>query len=999
MRRLGCLTPLGILSGVIAVLAITGAALATGGMMFNPGPLNAVGRDGLRLGGVTSHAEIGGRCSACHTPPWGGEKMEQRCLACHTNIQSQITDPNTLHGALPEGLQCRTCHSEHKGPQATLTRMDFQAFPHQVLGFSLATHQMTSAGQPFACADCHVQDLAHFDRTLCETCHRTYQADFITTHIASLSNDCMACHDGTDRFSKSVFNHSAFAFSLSGKHNDIQCTQCHTNVHVLADFKNASHQCVDCHRQDDTHKGELGTDCAKCHTPDDWKQIHFDHNQSVFKLMGKHVDVECTQCHINNVFKGIPQQCADCHTGDDPHKGALGSDCAKCHMPDDWKKTTFDHAQSIFRLTGLHTSVTCDKCHADQTFKGAPQGCADCHGKDDPHNGALGADCAKCHTSDGWKPTTFDHSQSTFKLVGLHVNVTCDKCHTDKIFKGTSPVCMDCHRQDDPHQGALGECARCHTPTGWKPTTFDHNQSAFKLLGQHINTACARCHTDQRFKGTPQSCIDCHRTDDAHQGVLSSQCAQCHTPIGWKPSTFNHSQSTFKLVGQHANTACARCHADKLFKGTPQECINCHRQDDAHNGQFGANCAQCHSPQGWKPATFDHNRATFKLTGAHVTVACTRCHVNGVFKGTSQNCVDCHRKDDAHNGQFGANCAQCHTTDDWKKVTFDHNRAAFKLTGAHVTVACTLCHANGVFNGTPQNCVDCHRGKDAHHGTLGATCAQCHSTSAWKPSTFNHSQAPFKLVGAHANVACARCHTSNDFKNAPQNCVDCHRTKDAHNGALGANCAQCHSPQGWKPSTFNHSQAPFKLTGAHVNVTCARCHTSSDFKNTPQGCVDCHRSKDAHKGALGANCAQCHSTSAWKPSTFDHNRAPFKLTGVHVNVACARCHTNNDFKNTPQTCVSCHAEPAVHKGQFGTNCAQCHNTNTWQGATFRHTFPLNHGGKGTIPCATCHTTPGNFRAYTCYGCHNQAETEKHHLEKRITNIANCVQCHPTGRGD
>jgi hypothetical protein len=89
----------------------------------------------------------------------------------------------------------------------------------------------------------------------------------------------------------------------------------------------------------------------------------------------------------------------------------------------------------------------------------------------------------------------------------------------------------------------------------------------------------------------------------------------------------------------------------------------------------------------------------------------------------------------------------------------------------------------------------------------------------------------------------------------------------------------------------------------------------------------------------------------------------------------------------------------VHRGQFGTNCVQCHNTNTWKGATFNHRFPLNHGGRGAIACTTCHTTAGNTKAYTCYACHNQSEIQKKHLEKGIANFANCVQCHPTGRNN
>ena len=42
----------------------------------------------------------------------------------------------------------------------------------------------------------------------------------------------------------------------------------------------------------------------------------------------------------------------------------------------------------------------------------------------------------------------------------------------------------------------------------------------------------------------------------------------------------------------------------------------------------------------------------------------------------------------------------------------------------------------------------------------------------------------------------------------------------------------------------------------------------------------------------------------------------------------------------------------------------------------------------------------NTPAYTCYNCHNKAETEKHHAEKNIFDIANrCAECHPNGSGD
>ena len=88
MRRVARLTP-----GKIAVLLTLGVAVAVvsigGGKMFSPGALNADDR-GITLGGVSSHAQLGGTCSACHVAPWSTGKMAGRCLDCHANVRQQI---------------------------------------------------------------------------------------------------------------------------------------------------------------------------------------------------------------------------------------------------------------------------------------------------------------------------------------------------------------------------------------------------------------------------------------------------------------------------------------------------------------------------------------------------------------------------------------------------------------------------------------------------------------------------------------------------------------------------------------------------------------------------------------------------------------------------------------------------------------------------------------------------------------------------------------------
>ncbi len=172
------------------------------------------------------------------------------------------------------------------------------------------------------------------------------------------------------------------------------------------------------------------------------------------------------------------------------------------------------------------------------------------------------------------------------------------------------------------------------------------------------------------------------------------------------------------MTGAHQQAACSDCHKDKTFQGTPASCSGCHSGDDAHKGSLGTDCALCHSTSAWKPATFNHAKSAFPLTGAHAQVQCGACHANQTFKGTPTNCYACHSGDDNHGGKFGKDCAACHVTASWSQVTFDHNKSGFPLTGAHASVVCSKCHANG-FSGTPKACAACHAEPTFHAGLSG----------------------------------------------------------------------------------------------------------------------------------------------------------------------------------------------------------------------------------------------------------------------------------------
>ena len=455
-NRLGCFTGAGIIATFITLFVIAAFAFANGSQMFSAGALNAVAVSGKSYGGVTSHAQIA-ECSGCHAAPLGTETMADRCASCHTDIAAQMFDVAKLHGAIKQkssALACRDCHPDHRGTSALLTDLGNNTFPHEALGFSLNGHQLTVNKEAFTCKDCHPQDITKFTPDICDSCHRQKDLAFTQAHILAYVTACLACHDGVDRFGKD-FTHSGFAFKLSGKHANVACAKCHLSARTIADLQSAPQDCYSCHKKDDKHEGRFSTDCSSCHKPSDWKDATFDHNLSVFKLEGRHAEVKCEQCHVNNVFKGTPQDCYSCHKNHDEHKGQFGTDCSTCHTPKGWGDATFDHNLSAFKLEGAHAQVRCEQCHKNGVFKGTPTTCVSCHADPAFHAGAVGTDCASCHNTSNWNQARFNlsHPQPSGGEGGSGINhggATCRQCHPTTVREAT---CTACHESNNPGGG------------------------------------------------------------------------------------------------------------------------------------------------------------------------------------------------------------------------------------------------------------------------------------------------------------------------------------------------------------------------------------------------------------------------------------------------------------------------------------------------------------------------------------------------------------------
>ena len=588
-----------------------------------------------------------------------------------------------------------------------------------------------------------------------------------------------------------------------------QCASCHEFGTKTPTFK-----CLDCHKEiaqrlEAKHgyharlqmPNPNGRDCVHCHLEhngEDFHLIHwekpekeFDHRLTGYVLDGKHAGVVCEKCHtpahmvaadrglikikdLTRSFFGLSQNCVTCHA--DPHKGQLGGDCQSCHNTSDWKQASqFDHSKTRYPLTGLHASVACEKCHKPAVPGGPARyrglkfaACIDCHV--DPHKGSFQQRCESCHTTSGWKKVQmegqFDHSKTRYPLLGAHATVGCTACHVGADFK--------------------------------KPLAFD---------------TCAGCHTPDPHKG--------QFADRPKKG----ECAECHTVEKWKPSLFGvreHATRKYPLEGKHADVACDKCHlpagVDTVYKVKFAACADCHK--DAHAGQFEGEpyrnrCEGCHIVQDFHRTTFSiakHRNTRFALLGAHAAVACNECHKVGgagrtdkvlAFKFEDRACTACHV--DPHNGEFNARMAQkradgtplgceaCHSVRSWTDIReFDHSKTAFPLLGAHRAVACGDCHKAAVgtkqivFKGTAKECEGCH--VDPHGGQFThnkkTVCADCHDSTRWKPSTFNHdTRTHFPLTGGHASVPCEDCHktlriiegkTILFYKPTLSKCADCH---------------------------------------------------------------------------------------------------------------------------------------------------------------------------------------------------------------------------------
>lgn len=194
-----------------------------------------------------------------------------------------------------------------------------------------------------------------------------------------------------------------------------------------------------------------------------------------------------------------------------------------------------------------------------------------------------------------------------------------------------------------------------------------------KLMKGHqgMEQDCFACHS-KFFGPQAEKCKDCHKVPDIgivttkglpiqgparkvafHRELIEEQCIECHA---------DHQGVMKYRQGKQFSHAL-------LKSGTKNQCESCHdKPRDSLHEKLTAGCAQCHSQDKWKPATFDHDEY-FVLDRDHNTT-CATCHSKSNF--TQYTCYGCHehtpakiRSEHLHEGiRNFENCVKCHRSAD-----------------------------------------------------------------------------------------------------------------------------------------------------------------------------------------------------------------------------------------------------------------------------------------------------------------------------------------------
>ncbi len=350
-------------------------------------------------------------CESCHFNQQRSEYAMTPidCQGCH--LQQYLSSTNPDHQAVGFGQNCEECHLPTSSSWQSTQYAHSPQFP------------LTGGHANVNCQDCH-EDGYRAIPTTCFNCHENdYRNAKDPDHLAfGFREDCEICHEPV-KWQTANFDHLANSgFELVGAHQNAPCIGCHKNNQV----SNLPRDCFGCHEanyndtSDPAHsKNNFSHICTDCHGQNSWSPATFDHDQTNFPLTGKHLTLECVDCHKTD-YSGLPTTCFSCHekdynnTTEPNHQSAqFPVECQACHNTEKWKPASWDHDGLYFPIySGKHKGKwdECSDCHVDlSNYKKFE--CINCHEHekskmDDEHKDVsnyqyVSTACYQCHPKGG----------------------------------------------------------------------------------------------------------------------------------------------------------------------------------------------------------------------------------------------------------------------------------------------------------------------------------------------------------------------------------------------------------------------------------------------------------------------------------------------------------------------------------------------------------------------------------------------------------------------
>ncbi len=993
----------------------------------------------LNKGGyITKDISVGG---------WGSPTAGTYNCSCHGNPAlsplplSHPFDPNTFPGNASSYIRTQLLPvTPTGGPNCSYCHNSEYAIPYRIN----ATVNYTAVKMGIH-ANLHKE---------CNITFWAEQRDFNASNVSADNRICWGCHatNGTPPYPN---------YHPDRTLNPYKCAKCHgiyQPIHVNATFVNCSAGIVQSHGPTTGGIGSTGvqTDigkggsCHDCHSP------------------SRIIDINLTRYNHTTVLGNVS------HYGVNRTEGESGKfnvtrplfntmECLWCHN-DSVNASAWGNATLMFNTTPLIHNVSwnntvCLECHVEGNSRGSIIENIPTNFHSTRENYTLwnaGPDCVLCHSLGN--PFNYTAVNTTAISHDIHANINQRIDQSPYIsVNPASKLCWVCHDNAGEEVYSMGdrntnpwECRDCHTPSGDRRYSTQHNTIMPYLVEEHQpdavyvrtnkngkpNGTCAFCHNNSidlnhgdssegKITNTLEAIVSHYGLDNTSNRLMaassnSTDCIYCHNSsangIIW-------GNATQILLGVHAGGAAninSDCWNEKCHVVNNATLL----QEGFHNGTMrfggGPNCTDCHDMGGF---------------AVNVNISSIGGSMHGnIRNGTvfeyyeSQPCWVCHG-----DGSEPANMT--HPMRDG-------------ISSAKNPYQCDYCHANLTGNayaskyGSPplvhEHIPNSTNIQTNVWGAPNGTCQYCHNNSIdiYNNDTDTGRELRNYLLANVSHYGLNRTHNMLMIAGSNStNCLYCHgnenngakwgsATQATHGSANNSECWACHNKTGGGgiPTTFHTINQSYGDTS-----DCLRCHdisvngSQSNYTWVNGTAVRESVHSAVNNGTYDVNrtCWACHFTNGTVTSITDHtarrgyrgNPLPYNCWDCHNATAKPYANVSNAANVTEHFVNSLNVRAIRNASNETESCLVCHNLTGMKvsgynisNATYNLSSYVSHYARNYTELSSRRNLT-NSTEYCSY-CHNNASgvfagfIDQPFINKSCQNIThgtNCTACHGEGR--